>query len=254
MVIRKRHQPTPHFKLPAPFQPMTSERAQLLVPGIFPYCAMMQIAAEDTHCNYVVCRGYDPRDKRYYDYDEEDQDGQPGIAVAKPYWNRFTGVYQIGEVYPAFLSLSAGAKDGDKTVPFIGQNPGRVKGDECQGHPPSLDEEIVHLLDEDEKYINWMLADGGAGLIPYCTRDSHPGEGIVFRAYAPGVWDPSDHDWVFTCDDDHTYKIIDRDYGVPEPGAGARGFAVWQRSDDFEQILLVVTMDCDTRGTCAGCS
>lgn len=151
MVIRKRKQPAPHFRLPSPFQPITGERAQLLVPGIFPYCAMMQIAAEDTHCNYVVCRGYDPRTERYYDYVVEDLEadppveGRPGIAVAKPYWNRFTGVYRIGEVYPAVLTLSAGAEDDGKIVPRIGQNPGRVEGDECRGNPVSLDEEIVHL-------------------------------------------------------------------------------------------------------------
>ena len=205
MTDRKKHQPTPAFRLPPPFQPMTGERAKLLVPGIFPYCTMMQIAAEDTHCNYVVCRGYDPRLRRYYDYDGGEQ---PGIAVAKPYWNRFTGVYRIGEVYPAFLPLSAGAERDGKIVPFIGQNPGRLEGDECRGQPTSLDEEIVHLEDENGVNISWMLLDGGRSDFKFCLKVNHPGFGIVFEAYAPGVWNSATHDYDFTCDDDHEYKII----------------------------------------------
>lgn len=88
------------------------------------------------------------------------------------------------------------------------------------------------------------------GLVKFCTKDNHPGMGVVFEAYAPGVWNSATHDYDFTCDADHTVKIIDRDYGVPEPNAGAQGYARWEASDDHGQILVVVTMDCDSRGIC----
>ena len=189
MTIRKRKGVAPGFGLPPPYQPMTGEEAQLMVPGIFPYCAMMQIAAADVHCNYVVCRGWDPRDKRYYDYDGGDQ---PGIAVAKPYACRRPGVYRIGEVVPAVLPLSAGAEDDGKIVPFIGQNPGRVEGDACRGNPLDLTEEIVHILDEDDIYINWMLLeDGGRRFVEFeLLEELEQWSGDIVEA-APRTWDPT---------------------------------------------------------------
>lgn len=251
MTIRKRHQPTPGFRLPPPYKPTTGERAKLLVPGISPYCAMMQIAAEDTHCDYVICRGYDPRNRKYYDYDSDDED-KPGIAVAKPFWSREKGIYRIGEVYPAILPLSSGAEQGGIIVPFIGQNPGKAEPDgaECKGHPDTLEEEIVLLADDEGIYINWMLLDGGKKRVRFCTKDNHPGMGIVFEAYAPGVWNPDSHEWDFTCDADHTHKIVDQDYGVPEPDAGAQGYADWEVSTVHGKILVVVTMDCESRHLC----
>jgi len=45
---------------------------------------MMQVAAEDTHENYVICRGWDIRFNRFFDYADGDEDN-PGIPVAKPY-------------------------------------------------------------------------------------------------------------------------------------------------------------------------
>lgn len=249
MTKRKSRQPTPHFKLPPPYQPRTGERAKLLVEGDYPYVAMMQVVEADTHCNYVVCRGWDPRDRKYFTE-------TPGIPVAKPYWNRMKGVYRIGQVFPAVLPLPAGFKDGDVTVPRIGQNPGEAlpDGGECKGHPDDLDEEVTLLTDDGGAFINWMLIDGGKERVRFCTKDAHPGANgetaLVFEAYAPGVWNPATHKWVFTCDPDHTHKIVDRDYGVPEPGAGAQGYADWEASDEFGKILVVVTMDCDTRGAC----
>jgi len=255
MTVRKRRNFTHGFRLPPPFDPTTGEQEQLHYAGIHPHCAMMQIAAEDTHCDYVICRGYDPRDKRYYDYAVEDLDADPpvearhGIAVAKPYGCRFAGLYQIGEVYPAVLPLSGGGERDGKIVRYIGQNPGRAE-EECQGHPEDLEEEIVHLEDENGVNISWMLLDRGPPLFKFCTKDNHPGFGIVFEAYAPGVWNPATHDYDFTCDADHTYKIIDRDYGPPQPDAGSQGYGRWEASDAHDQIIIVVTMDCESRGAC----
>ena len=149
-MFRKRRQPTPHFRLPPPYQPITGEQAPLMVPGVHPHCAMMQVAAEDTHVNYVICRGYDPRIRKFYDYDAGDLDNNPGLAVAKPYGNRATGIYAIGEVFPALLPLSR-----------IGQNPGRIEdgGSHYQGQPLNATDEVIHLTDDNSQYINWMLID-----------------------------------------------------------------------------------------------
>ncbi len=133
---RKRKNPTPHFGLPPPYNPMMGEYAKLTTPGIYPYCALVEVAAADTHDDYLICRGYDTRDRKFYDYDADE--GKTGIAVAKPFGKRTTGLYLVGEVYTAFLPQS-----------LIGQNAGTVNGTDL------LDLEI--LKTDDDKYINWML-------------------------------------------------------------------------------------------------
>ncbi len=256
MTIRKRKNPTGGFGMLPPYQPITGEREQLITPGEDPYCAMMQVVEKDTHCNYVVCRGYDPRTRRYWDY-ASGNSAKPGVAVAKPFWNRMKGVYRIGQVFPAFLPLPAGGEESGIIVPQIGQNPGYVApdGTECKGHPDLLTEEIELLTDDDGNYINWMLIDGGKVDVRFCTKDAHPGDTTtVFEAYGPGAWNSATRAWDFTCDADHTHKIIDKDYGVPAPGAGAQGYATWEADDVYGKILLVKTFDCETRGTCNGCS
>ncbi len=143
MTDRKRRQPTPHFNLPPSFDPMTGEHAGLQVSGVHPYCAMMQVAAEDTHDDYVVCRGYDTRVKRFFDYDANDAD-KAGIAVAKPYGSRTAGNYQVGQMFAALLPLGR-----------LGQTPSVAATSE--GHPADLDEEVEILYDDNGKVINWML-------------------------------------------------------------------------------------------------
>ncbi len=249
MAVEKRRHVSPFYRVLPQYEPITGERAALDVPGISPYCAMMQVAAKDTHCNYVICRGYDPRDGRYYPYEDGDAD-KVGIPVAKPYWACSPGIYRIGQVFPAVLCLSSGAKDGSKTVPFIGQNPGIASGEKCQGHPLTLDEEIETLEDDNGVFVNWMLIDGGKHRVRYCTAENHPGRGVPFKAYAPGEWDSINHLWNFTCDADHLHDIIDWDKGVPEPDAGAQGYADWEASDAHGRILVVVTMDCVTAECC----
>lgn len=252
MVIRKRHQPTPHFRLPAPFQPITGDRAQLMVPGIFPYCAMMQIAAEDTHCNYVVCRGYDPRDKRYYDYDGAEQ---PGIAVAKPYWSRFKGAYRIGEVYPAVLPLSAGAEDDGKIVPRIGQNPGRVEGNECRGNPLDLTEEIVHLLDENGIYINWMLLDGGRPYVAFeLLAPLAQWTGGIVNA-ARKTWDPTaaGGEGGYTVDCADIIKVGDLNKVGHNAGVGGFGFGIMRERENAPYwVCVIIDLCClgDEKGEC----
>jgi len=152
-VFRKRHQPTPHFRLPPPYNPVEGEEHKLLVPGVYPYVAMVQIAVADTKRDYVKCRGFDIRVNRFVDY-------PPGISVAKPYGNRVVGVYQVAQVYPAILPLQTSCSSPVDVPWRVGQNPGVAAV--TPGHPADLNEEIEVLYDDDGIVIAWMMADGGA--------------------------------------------------------------------------------------------
>lgn len=133
---------------------------------------MMQVAAEDTHADYVICRGFDPRILKFIDYASGD-DSKPGIAVAKPFGRRRTGTYEIGEVYPAFLPTQGNADyTGFRQVVYtppspvgvnwrVGQNPGVTSGGLEGGQPEDLDDTIGILYASDGKVINWLLIDGG---------------------------------------------------------------------------------------------
>lgn len=236
MVIRKRKQPTPDFQQPPSYQPMTGERAQLLVEGVYPYCALVQVVEADTRCNYVVCRGYDPRNREYFTE-------TPGFPVAKPYGKRFKGVYRVGQVFPAVLPLPAGFKDGDKTVPRIGQNPGRVEGDVCQGHPLDLDTEVVLITDDDGAYINWMLLDGGPARV-YFTLEAELTQftGIIVDA-TQKIWDPT-ADGGFTCST-NTIKVGDLNYVGHNAAAGGEGSGImYERENDPYWVCVIDDLCC----------
>lgn len=140
---------------------------------------MMQVAAEDTYDDYVICRGFDPRILRFIDYAEGDAD-KPGISVAKPFGKRTTGTYSIGEVYPALLPTQGNAGFSDfKQVVFtppspasvnwrVGQNPGVVTGGADGGQPSSLSDTIGILYDHNGKAINWLLLDSSGGTSSSC--------------------------------------------------------------------------------------
>ena len=136
--------------MPPPYQPITGERAQLRVRGEFPYCAMMQVAAEDEYDDYVICRGYDPRIKKFIDYVADDAD-KVGIPVAKPWSNRTKGAYTVGHVFPAVLPLTR-----------IGQTPGVAAT--TQGQPADLDEEVGILSTDAGIAVNWLLLDAESGI------------------------------------------------------------------------------------------
>lgn len=172
---RKRRRPTPHYKVPPPYNPLHGEQANLRQEGVSPFCAMVQVAAEDTHENYVVCRGFDPRILKFIDYAEGDA-SKPGISVAKPFGKRRTGTYEIGEIYPALLPTQGNADFMDfRQVTFIppspvgvnwrlGQNPGVVQGGGLDGgQPENLSGTIEILYDDSGKVINWLLIDSDGG-------------------------------------------------------------------------------------------
>lgn len=183
-MFRKRRRPTPNFKIPPPYHPIQGEQANLRQDGTSPFCAMMQVAAEDTYDDYVICRGFDPRILRFIDYAEGDAN-KPGISVAKPFGKRSPGTYQIAEVYPAFLPAQGNASFADfrqvvYTPPSpanvlwrVGQNPGVVVGGLEGGQPEALGDEIEILYDHNGKVVNWLLidskGDGGGNVLGYCT-------------------------------------------------------------------------------------
>lgn len=172
MSFRKRRRPTPHFKVPNPFNPIQGGQANLRQDGLSPYCSMMQVAAEDIYENYVICRGFDTRILRFVDYAEGD-DNKPGISVAKPFGNRVVGKYKIAEVYPALLPTQGNTEfTGFRQVTYtppspvdvewrVGQNPGKVTGGGLEGgQPEELTDTIEILYDHNGKVVNWMLIDG----------------------------------------------------------------------------------------------
>jgi len=127
--------------------------------GVYPYCAMMQVAAEDTCADYVICRGFDTRIRKFIDYAESDPNN-PGIPVAKPYGKRQTGQYEIGQVFAALLPLQTGNPSPTDAPIRFGQNPGVAAV--SQGHPADLDEDVEILYTDDGKVINWLLVDAAA--------------------------------------------------------------------------------------------
>lgn len=90
-----------------------------------------------------------------------------------------------------------------------------------------------------------VLADSDA-LIRFCLAQDHPGRGKVFDVTI-GTWDSSLHDWVF---DGPTVKCIDWHHDGPYPEAGARGYAIRKPSDEYGLILVPVSMDCVSPGSC----
>jgi len=110
-------------------------------------------------------------------------------------------------------------------------------------------------IESETEYLPVFRTKGGVwftlpqfALRRFCLAEDHPGRGIVFDAYK-GEWDPADHEWVFS---GTTVKCIDWWYsaGGPYPDAGATGLMIARPSDDYGTIYEVVTMDCDSPGSC----
>jgi len=164
-MFRKRRRPTPNFKIPPPVNPVDGGFASLGIQRILPYCAMMQIAADDEYDDYVICRGFDTRILRFVDYESGDRN-KPGISVAKPFGCRTAGKYSIGEVYPAFLPIQGTAvytPPSPSSVNWrVGQNPGVVDGDSNAGHPIDLSSSIELLFDHNGVAVNWIFIHAGS--------------------------------------------------------------------------------------------
>lgn len=232
-MLRKRRTPSPNFKMPPPYNPVGGDTAPLVLSGVFPYCAMMQIAQSDTHQDYVVCRGFDVRIGKFNE----------SIPVAKPYGKRKTGTYTVAQIYPAMLPLQTGNPSPEDVPWRVGQNPGVAET--TVGQPASLSETVEMLYDDNGVLINWMLLDAGDGtqIIGGCLAEDHPGRGSVFGIWL-GTWSSSAHEWVYS-EVSYSTPAIDWRYGVPYPGQGATGLFISRDSDDYGTIWEAVEIDCD---------
>lgn len=223
MTLRKRRTPSPAFKIPPPYNPISGEQSQLMVGGLFPYCAMMQVAADDTEADYVICRGFDPRVKRYFDYVEGDAD-KAGIPVAKPYGSRQEGVYTVGQVFPAVLPLTK-----------LGQNPGVAATSD--GHPADLTEAVELLYTTDSKAVNWLLIDSGMPIVAIKLTSAISG------GEATGVlreWDASAEGFT---DVAGSVVIVDSQ-GIFTGGAsGEYGFAI-RRAGNNRVVYDLIQLGC----------
>jgi hypothetical protein len=190
-VFRKRKTPTPDFRLPPPFNPMQADEHKLLVPGIFPHCAMFQVAAVDTHRKYLICRGYDPRDRHFYDYDSGDPE-KPGVLVAKPYLNRVKGSYRIAQLIPAVLPKTK-----------LGWTSG-VAETAC-GNPVDLDEELPILWEDDgPRPVHWLALDGIALRWVRLEEDLYPcGEALARFLANDETGYPCEPEQILTVSDPH---------------------------------------------------
>jgi hypothetical protein len=148
MAYRKRRSPAPGFRQPSPYNPISGQFAKIGHPGIASSVVMMQIAEEDTHDNYVVCRGYDPETMKFY-YQ---------LSVAKPFGLRGTFPYVVGEVY---ATAKAYGTPGNDTQGTLGLTPGVAET--TVGQPVDLDEAIDILYDDNEKVISYLLLDSARG-------------------------------------------------------------------------------------------
>jgi len=190
---------------------------------------MMQVAAEDTHQDYVVCRGYDPRIRKFIDYDEEDLENKPGIPVGKPYGKRSTGKYQVGQVFAAAIPVTR-----------IGETPGVAAT--SQGHPADLDELIEILYDDDGVVVTWLLLDGGGdasflhwGLV---TTDLEQGGTCTIQEYTYGA---GGYDYTYSggCTAGEIYENCRDPLGEMSATAGIAGAIFWVDANGNALIIRV---------------
>ena len=254
MTFRKRRNPTPGFNIPPPYEPLEGIRAPLKTEGIFPYCAMFQVATEDTEDDYVLCRGFDIRISKFIDYEADNED-KPGIPVAKPYDCRVAGIYTIGQIFAACLPLQSPNPSPTAVDWRVGQNPGVAET--STGHPASLSEKVEELYTKnDEKLINWMFLQAPDPIVWAKIMEEHPGNDICFNITI-GTWNSGTNTWEFDCDtgaEGYEYQRgIDFHYGAPTPAIYACGWFRRMPSDTTASgvIYHVISLDCESRGSCA---
>jgi hypothetical protein len=170
---RKRRSPAPGFKQPQPFDPISGQHANMGPPGIFTRLSVFQVTDEDTHDNYVVCRGWDldtDPDCQYL-YDASLGGPAKGINVAKPYGLRGMNPYKIGQmVIVAKVRTRLGDNCGVAAV--------------TTGQPADLDEVVDILTDDDDNPIAWVIIeDSGGGLTPRILYDDAAPGGTDIEAW-----------------------------------------------------------------------
>jgi hypothetical protein len=124
--------------------------------------AMMQVIEADTHAKYLVCRGFDPEERRFFDT----------INVGKPYGQRGTYPHKVGDIIAAARPRTR-----------IGDTPGMAATSPDQ--PADLNEEIGILYDDNGVVVSWIELAGASGGITTCRfqlkEDLHTcGEALAF--------------------------------------------------------------------------
>ncbi len=224
--IKKRRRVASGFGIHPPYGPITGEHANLRDPGIYPYCAMFQVATEDIYADYVVCRGFDPRIKRFVEYDAADLANKPGISVAKPYGNRHSGLYLVGHMLPAAIPYTQ-----------IGETPGVAAT--TSGHPAGLDEEIEILYDHNSVAINWLIIEGQSSLRRFEMTGSLAPTASSFGSAIFPYWVEEDSDYNETLVA-NVYNTSHGTFSKPATvgsDAGADGWAIY--SIDFRRWEVV---------------
>jgi len=220
------------FAPSTPFDPMASRHEDLDPQGIYPYCAMLQIAEEDKYTDYVMCRGFDTRMQKFVDYAAGDST-KPGIAVAKPWGNRVKCYYHKWSVYPCLLPTQQGSdKVADNFTPpspsgvnfdwRVGQNPGRPVSS-CLGQTQDIIDVINPMIDHNNKWVNWQLIDSGPVFIwAYLLTDLATcgvATASIAEVDAAGEW----------CDAcDYTTLVVSDSYGTVPNSALAAGISPLQ--------------------------
>lgn len=231
---------------------MSGEHAPLQITGVFPYCAMYQVAAEDTETDYVLCRGFDVRINRFIDYAAGDAN-KPGVPVAKPYGSRGAGTYTIGQIFAAWLPLQSSNPSPTSVEWRVGQNPGVAET--TVGHPANLYEKVDELYTTDGKAINWMFVEAPPPDSLYwgMLMEDHPGIDTCFKIIL-GTWNSARNSWDFDCDtpEEDWLTAVDFFNGVPYPDQYACGWFNRKPSDTTTDgyIYVVVDLDCTSRGSC----
>ena len=186
-MFRKKRQPAPFFRQPgAPFNPATGDHATLgQYPGKGTTLALFQVigddpadpTTQDTHDNYVVCRGYEADNDPTFRFlhDPYTAPATTPINVAKPYSVRGTFPYEQGQVIVA-------ARIRGK----LGFNPG--KAETTVGQPADLDEETVLLTDDDDVGIAWMDIGTSPPPVPSYFHSVEGGFGNVAGTMLDCTW------------------------------------------------------------------
>lgn len=245
-MARKIRRPTPEFTVPPPFNPMRGEQNDLEIHGVFPYCAMFQIASEDIYANHIICRGFDPRMLRFVDYEKGNSE-KPGISVAKPYGCRVEAGgakrYRIGEVFPAVLPTQGTADYDPHYVPpspveikwRLGQNPGVSGGGGYGGHPKCLTDEISILYDHEGNVINWMFLHSETKLFRFQSLDAiEEGSCNACVRQMSGSWP-------------HQAKVYDPDGIFEGLQPGSKGLVLFQEGKYY---ILNAKCDPEEIGAC----
>ena len=222
--FRKLRRPTPEFTIPPPYNPVRGEHNDLEIFGVFPYCAMLQVACEDNYPNHVICRGFDPRMLKFIDFEENNSE-KPGISVAKPFGCRVTSGgakrYRIGDIFPAVLPTQGTADYDPHYVPpspveikwRVGQNSGVSDSSEYGGHPKCLTNKISVLYDHNGKVINWLFVHTETKIFRFQSLEALTGafcEACVrqMSGYWPHIANIYDPEGMFTDMEEGTKGLV----------------------------------------------